>query len=107
MSGRVKVVRILSNPHKPKRKKTAKGRRRKSKKAVRRRPRAKREKTTKFLVQACNAGGKLVYGSSSGRFTTRAAAQRYPSFKTAEAAMKKLEPWAVRARYEWIQVVAT
>lgn len=107
MSGRIKIVRVLSNPS---RRKTKKRKGRHTAKVKRPRRRTAKRSTpksgTKFLVQAMK-GNRIYYLNGAGYPTPeRRSAARYASAKTAEAHMRKNANFYRKRGCRLLQIVA-
>lgn len=105
MTGKIRIVRVLGNPKKPRR-----SNRKKKRKVKRRRKMAPHTATRggKFLIQAMTASGRIYYMQKGGsRFDkVRASADRFATVKGAENTMRKNRAHAEGRGFKWLQVVA-
>ena len=103
MSGRIKIVRVLSNP--AKRKAAKKRRRRRTAKPTPRRAPARRSSGTKFFLAM--RGNSIYYIDRSEHMTgDRRGAARFANAKLAAAAMKKWAPVCRKRGVRLLQIVA-
>jgi hypothetical protein len=104
MAGRIKIVRVLGNP-------TRKRKRIKKRKAKRKAPRRRTAKrTTKFLVQALvtqRSGAIRFFYLRQNKFVSaRSRAQRFGSSREAHQHMEAGRPAAIVRGFHCLQVVA-
>lgn len=104
MSGKIRIVRVLNNPRKAKRRRkntrpTKRARRRGS--ARRRAPRAAKQH---FFVQGCKSG-RLSYLSPRGLFRNRGHGEKFATIKLAEAALRSHAAKAKKQGFNWLQIV--